>query len=303
MSRSTMGADPAPLVALLRGRPRGVSVAALRDAALDLGDTSLVWEKFAGQASLLGDPEPVARARQEISDWGARGVATRSILDEEYPDRVRSVIESPPVLFSRGRVVDDDRGVSVVGSREVSDEGRAMAADVATALVAEGYTVVSGLAKGVDTAAHTSTLDAGGRAVAFVATGLDHVYPAENRGLHQRIIDAGGAVFSQYLPEATARKHTFLQRNALMSGYGIATVVIEAGEHSGARAQARMAVEHGRPVILGDRVVGSTQWAKALVDHPQVAMARTPSEVMGLLTVLTERRRDVDDALRVLLRS
>src|ERR1700744_4410475 len=104
------------------------------------------------------------------------------------------------------------------------------------ARTARHVTVVSGLARGIDTAAHRAALDAGGRTVAVIGTGIGRVYPAENRGLQNEIADRG-LLISQFWPDAPPQKHTFLMRNATMSGYGLATVVVEAGEHSGARAQ------------------------------------------------------------------
>ena len=157
-----------------------------------------------------------------------------------------------------------------------------MAADLARALTAHHMTVIAGLARGIDTAAHQAALDAGGRTVAVIGTGIGRVYPAENRGL-QNEIASRGLVLSQFWPDAPAQKHTFLMRNATMSGYGLATVIIEAGEMSGARVQARLAVEHGRQVILTDRVVTRNQWAQRLVGRPGVHVANSVDDVMRIV--------------------
>jgi DNA processing protein len=146
---------------------------------------------------------------------------------------------------------------------------------------------VSGLALGIDAAAHRSALDAGGRTVGVIATGINKVYPAQNRGLHQEIAERG-LLLSQFWPDAPPRKHTYLMRNATMSGYGIATVVVQAGETSGARTQARLAVEHGRPVILTDLVVNANEWAKALVGRPGVHVASSIGEVMAVVDDLIQ---------------
>jgi DNA processing protein len=143
-------------------------------------------------------------------------------------------------------------------------------------------TVIAGLARGIDTSAHQATLDAGGRTVAVIGTGIGRVYPAENRGLHREIASRG-LVLSQFWPDAPPHKHTFLMRNATMSGYGLATVVVEAGEKSGARAQARMAVEHGRQVILTDRVVAGNEWAQKLVGRPGVHVASSVAAVLHIV--------------------
>ena len=108
------------------------------------------------------------------------------------------------------------------------------------------------------------------------------MYPAENRGLQNEIADRG-LVLSQFWPDAPPQKHTFLMRNATMSGYGLATVVVEAGEMSGVRAQARIAVEHGRQVILTDRVVDTNEWAQKLIGRPGVHVAGSVSAVLDVV--------------------
>jgi len=229
-----------------------------------------------------------------MRSWQARGYRLLSILDDDYPALLRGVQQAPPIAFTIGSVIADDPAVSVVGSREASAAGLAMAADLARALTARHITVISGLARGVDTAAHRATLDADGRAVAVIGTGIAGVYPAENRALQNEIADRG-LVLSQFWPEAPPQKHTFLMRNATMSGYGLATVVVEAGETSGARAQARMAVEHGRQVILTNQVVIRNQWAQQLVGRPGVHVANTVDDVMHIIeqviTMWDELRR------------
>jgi DNA processing protein len=153
------------------------------------------------------------------------------------------------------------------------------------------------IALGIDTAAHRAALGAGGRTVAVIGTGIDRVYPAENRKL-QGEIAARGLLLSQFWPDAPARKHTFLSRNATMSGYGLATVVVEAGEHSGARVQARIAVEHGRPVILTDLVVERNEWAQALVPRPGVHVANSVASVLAVVEQLTAERGAVGSELQ-----
>jgi DNA processing protein len=156
-----------------------------------------------------------------------------------------------------------------------------MAADLAHALTARHMTVVAGLARGIDTAAHRAALDAAGRTVAVIGTGIGRVYPAENRGL-QNEIAARWLVLSQFWPDAPPQKRTFLKRNATMSGYGLTTVIIEAGEMSGARAQARMAVEHGRQVILTSWVARN-QWAQRLIGRPGVHVAGSVDDVVHIV--------------------
>lgn len=276
--------EHAALVALLRAQPDGLSWPEIAAELLETGSAFEVWERHAPPPALIGRPDEITldSAAEDVRSWQARGYRLLSILDDDYPARLRGVQQAPPVIFSRGLVIADDPAVAVVGSREASTLGLAMAADLARALTAHHMTVIAGLARGIDTAAHQAALDAGGRTVAVIGTGIGRVYPAENRGL-QNEIASRGLVLSQFWPDAPAQKHTFLMRNATMSGYGLATVIIEAGEMSGARVQARLAVEHGRQVILTDRVVTRNQWAQRLVGRPGVHVANSVDDVMRIV--------------------
>jgi DNA processing protein len=287
------------LVALLQTRPGGISWPEITAEVLETGSAVEVWESLHPPTlmDVPGEASPLARAASDLAEWADQGNTVITVLDERYPERLKSIHQAPPVLFSRGSLVEGDLGVSVVGSRRASPRGLEAAANVAHELTMREVTVIAGLAAGIDTAAHRAALDAGGRTVAVIGTGINKVYPAENRALHEEIA-AKGLLLSQFWPDAPPQKHTFLMRNATMSGYGIATVVVEAGEISGARAQARMAVEHGRPVILTDRVVERNQWAKLLVDRPGVHVAESIGDVMVYVNDLIKTQAFVGDALQ-----
>lgn len=296
---ATVTAEQAALIALLQTRPQGVSWPEITAKVLEAGSALSVWDQL--QPAVLmevpGEPDPVETARDEISRWMAEGITVLTFLDAEYPDRLRSIHQAPPVLFARGSLLRDDIAVSVVGSRAASPRGLEIAASVARELVAREITVLAGLAQGIDTAAHRTALEEDGRTVAIIGTGINKVYPAANRDLHDEIASKG-LLLSQFWPDAPPQKHTFLMRNATMSGYGIATIVVEAGEKSGSRAQARMAVEHGRPVILTDLVVKRNDWAKALVDRPGVHVAEGTRDVTVIVDRLIEARRSVGNMLQ-----
>jgi DNA processing protein len=286
--------ERAALVALLQVRPGGVRWSEITADVLEAGSALEVWHRLVPAALMdpPGEVDAVEAAAQQIARWTQHGVALISILDEDYPVRLRAIHQAPPVLFARGTLVPDDPAVSVVGSRKASDRGLAMAASVARELVARGVSVIAGLALGVDTAAHRAAITAGGRTVAAIGTGINRVYPTENRELQEEIA-ARGLLLSQFWPDAPPQKHTFLMRNATMSGYGLATVVVEAGERSGARAQARLAVEHGRPVILTDLVVERNEWAQALVSRPGVHVADSLAAVLRSVDQLMAEREAV----------
>jgi DNA processing protein len=244
-----------------------------------------------------GELEALEAAAQKISLWEDQGATLVTVLDEDYPARLRGIHQAPPVLFARGSLLREDPAVSVVGSRNASDRGLAVAAGVARELASRGVTVVAGLARGIDAAAHRATLAAEGRTVAIIGTGINRSYPAENRDLQQEIA-ARGLLLSQFWPDAPPQKRNFLMRNATMSGYGLATLVVEAGEYSGARVQARIAVEHGRPVILTDLVVEGNDWARSLVKRPGVHVASSLRSVMDVVDQLIAERQSVGAELR-----
>lgn len=282
--------EQAELVALLRERPGGLKWPQLASAVLEHGSPSAARAEIVHD-SLFGDAEHDARldeASRDVRAWMAAGLQFWTIVDERYPARVRDIQEAPPFLFGRGQLVQEDAAVSVVGSRKASDRGLQMASAISDALVSMNLTVVAGLAAGIDTAAHHAALNRGGRTVAVIGTGINKHYPAANRHLQEQISEHG-LLLSQFWPDAPPQQHNFPMRNAVMSGYGIATVVVEAGEHSGARIQARMAVHHGRPVILTDLVVNNTIWGKELLDRPDVYLASSIDDVTATIQELAQR--------------
>jgi DNA processing protein len=255
-----------------------------------------VWLEQAPAPALFGEPaqsQLLQAAADDLQRWADQGLQILTILDEEYPAQLREVHQLPPVLFTRGTLVPDDRGVSLVGSRNASQAALTFTTQVAVRLVGAG---LSGLAAGIDTAAHTAALAAGGRTVAFLGTGIRRHYPAANRDLQEQVA-ARGLLVSQFWPDAPPNKHTFLMRNAIMSGYGRATIVVEAGETSGTRHQARMAVDHGRPVILTDVVATGTTWGAALRWRPGVYVASTPGDVLAIAEQVARPLQEQVDAL------
>jgi len=260
------------LLALLDSRPRGTSAADLVRDVLLTGSAAQVWSQAKSDTGMLfaSDSDALGEAERAVRGWADAGLLWVSILDPGYPARLRAVQDAPAFLFYRGDLSLLARGMSVVGSRAASEAGLTRAAAAVRVLVDAGYSVISGLASGVDACAHTAAIAAGGRPVGVIATGIAATYtPAGTRALHEQVAETGVLV-SQFRPFAGARKQTFLQRNATMSGIGYATFVGDAGERSGARAQARMAMEHGRPVILPVEVVEANQWAQAMRDLPNV---------------------------------
>jgi DNA protecting protein DprA len=304
--------ERAALLALMQERPRLRGERAGKTAwptiaseVSLLGSAIKLWEQLHPPAELRDEDYMLAFADVRAADdsdlllkeametvhcWeGSPDFDVVSVLDDAYPVALREIHQMPPMLFTKGELRADEVGVSVVGTREPSDLGRSIATNVAKGLVERGISVISGLAAGIDAAAHGATLAAGGRTVGVIGTGINKVYPAAHRGLHERVA-AAGVLVSQFFPDAPPTKQSFPMRNVTMSGMGRASIIVEAGERSGTRIQARVAVEHGRPVILTDLVVRTTKWGKELQRRPGVYVAGSTTEVMDIVAQLVNER-------------
>jgi DNA processing protein len=214
------------------------SPGALRDAGLDRRTIeTLVAAR--GQINLDVEARRVEQSGAQVLTWD----------DPGYPRNLLNIAQPPPVLFVKGSLVAaDEWAVALVGTRHASAYGREVARELASGLAANGVTVVSGLARGVDVAAHRAALEAGGRTIAVLGSGVDRIYPPEHAGVADAIAKAG-AVVSDYAlgtpPEAT----NFPPRNRIISGLAKGVVIVEAGEVSGALITADFAAEQGRDVF------------------------------------------------------
>jgi DNA processing protein len=144
-------------------------------------------------------------------------------------------------------------------------------------------TVLSGLALGIDTAAHEATLDTQGRTLAVMGTGIHRIYPAQNRDLADRIVKAGGALVSQFWPDAPPTRWSFPMRNVVMSGMAVGTVVVEASRTSGAKMQARLALEHGKRLFLVESLVMHEDWARKYAERPGATVVQSVDDVLAAL--------------------
>ena len=181
-----------------------------------------------------------------------------------YPGLLLDTVYAPAVLFVRGSLVGPGDGagsVAMVGSRAADRQAVDAARELAAALADVGVTVVSGLARGVDTAAHRGALDVGGHTIAVFGTGIDVVFPPENRSLVERVVRCG-AVVSQFPPGSRPSKTSFPARNAVIAGLSAASVVVDAEERSGTRIEMDYSLEFGRPVLLWAPVLGRKPWAR-----------------------------------------
>jgi DNA processing protein len=236
----------------------------LRGEVGEKSDEARATEKAIRAA--LGDlDQPRTRAEEEIARARDVDASLVTVLDDAYPANLRVIYNPPPFLFYRGRIERADvRSVAVVGTRQASEEGLRSARKMARLLVEADVTVLSGLALGIDAAAHEEALASGGRTIAVLGTGILRSYPKENAELAERIATSG-ALVSQFWPSQPPTRYNFPRRNVVTSGLSQGTVVIEASKTSGAKMQARLALEHGKRVFLVRRLVTSQPWAQKYV--------------------------------------
>jgi DNA processing protein len=269
-----------------RGSAAAVLDEELAQPAAPTGQTTLFSEIDATEDRATTDvAQLLDQANADLDRWDAAGMRLVTVLEPDYPPNLRAVHDRPPMVFVAGRLISADaHAIAVVGARKATHDGTNKARVIAEHLVDRGFTVVSGLAAGIDTAAHTATLARAGRTVAVIGTGLARSYPTQNEALQRRIASEC-AVVSQFWPDAPPSRRSFPMRNAVMSGITLATVVVEASDTSGARMQARLACAQGRPVFLLASLVERQQWAREYAARPGTHVVRSPDDI----TTVVER--------------
>ncbi|WP_456484869.1 DNA-processing protein DprA [Desulfurobacterium sp.] len=193
--------------------------------------------------------EELLRAEKEIKKAQTLGVKIVPFTEKAYPSILKKISAPPLVLYIKGEI-KDGFSISIVGSRKCSSYGRKIAYQLASFLVSHGVSVVSGLAYGIDTAAHKGAVESKGVTYAVLGCGIDINYPSGNRNLRERILEEGGALISEFPFGTPPSKENFPRRNRIISGLSVATVVVEANENSGALITAGFALEQGRDVFV-----------------------------------------------------
>jgi len=210
----------------------------LREAGLDRRAIENLLATRAG-ISLDEEVERVARREAHVLTWD----------DAAYPPQLRNIYSPPPLLYVKGEILPEDEwAVAVVGTRRATVYGREATRQIAGDLARNRITIVSGLARGIDAQAHRAALDAGGRTIAVLGCGIDIIYPSENRKLAQEIVERG-ALITEYPLGTPPEGGNFPPRNRIISGLALGTLIVEAGEDSGALITADYALEQGREVF------------------------------------------------------
>ncbi len=209
-------------------------------------------------------------------------------LDESFPANLRDIPQSPPVIFVRGELGPQfEQAIAVVGTRHVTPYGRQAAEHFCSSLANSGVAIISGLARGVDAIAHRVALECGAPTVAVLAGGIDQVYPRENAGLAERILE-NGCLVSEYPVGIPARRDYFPRRNRILSGLARAVLVVEAGEGSGALHTANWAFEQGRDVfaIPGSIFSRQSQATNQLIRENTARLVATPEQLCEELNLI-----------------
>ncbi len=229
-------------------------------------DPKLIWEmdikelKAIKETNGISIPENVLTNLEEfrkttnleqiLENLDRSRIKWLSFFDDDYPKKLKEIYDPPIIVYYKGEFEPtDDRAIGVVGTRKITGYGKLVTEKFAKELVASGFTIVSGLARGVDTQAHRSALESGGRTIAVLGGGLNKIYPPENMKLVDQIIDGQGAVVTEFPPEYESLPGNFPARNRIISGLSLAVLVTEAASDSGSLITARVALEQGRDVF------------------------------------------------------
>jgi DNA processing protein len=217
--------------------------------------------------------EPIKQSRKDITEYLKKlqdyDVQVLTILDQGYPNTLREIPHPPPILYVRGTFqTDDDIAIGMVGSRKASYYGKRVAEKFSRELVSRGFSIVSGMARGIDTIAHQAAIHEGGRTIAFLGSGIDVVYPRENRRLMQNII-RHGAVVSEFPLGTEPVAINFPQRNRLISGMSLGILIVEATLKSGTFTTVKWALEQGKEVFAmpGDILRKTSSGANKLIQR------------------------------------
>lgn len=277
---------------------RGIGAVRFRKLLNFFGELSVAWQAERSELIIAGLTEKavdqVLETRRTLKpenldiDLKRKGIKYLTWNSPDYPRYLLEIAQPPPVLYYIGDILpEDDLAVAIVGTRNVTKYGKQITNDTASYLAGSGITVVSGLARGVDGIAHQAAIEAGGRTFAVLGSGVDVIYPPEHRKLAREIVQHG-AVISDYPPGTKPDGINFPPRNRIISGLSRGTVVVEAGERSGALITAKFALEQGRDIFA---VPGSVLSQMSKGTNQLIAEGATPMTNPVVITDTLELAR------------
>jgi len=271
----------------------GSAAAVFRASLTELEATGIL----ASSAQSLATGKSMELAREEMARATAAGVEIVTLDDSLYPQQLKQIYDPPLVLYVRGQVeVISQPGIALVGTRHPTPYGSGMAERLACDLAAHGLVIISGMARGVDTAGHRGAIAAKGKTVAVFGTGIDVIYPKENSRLSEQILALGGTLISEFPIGTSAFPQNFPIRNRIISGMSVGVLVVEAAEYSGTRITARCALEQNRDVFaVPGNVTNKNSWGPNTLIKQGAKLVATwedvweelPTEVRLLLTPAT----------------
>lgn len=238
---------------------KGIGPAKLRAIIDHFGSIERAWHADSAVFKQIGIDARTIRSfettRAQVNldnEWAItqqKGVQVLHWESPDYPVALQAIPNPPPVLYVQGEILDTDQwAVAIVGTRKLTGYGRQMAREITAGLVHNGVTIISGLARGIDSLAHETAVELGGRTIGVLGSGIDSIYPAENRQLAGQMIAGQGAIVSEYALGVQPESKNFPPRNRVIAGLSLGIVVIEAAERSGALITAKFAREQGREV-------------------------------------------------------
>ena len=224
------------------GSPDAVLKASLRELSTIRGLTPAICQSIVDHRDCID-------ADRELDMINRHNCKVITIKDSAYPQNLKVIYDPPPILYIKGNLLpEDSQSISIVGTRTASAYGKQVAEKMGSELALKGFTIVSGMAYGIDTVSHNGALRAGGRTIAVMGNGLDIIYPSQNSGLFERIISSGAAI-SEFPMGTQPKKENFPIRNRIVSGMSLGTLIIEASKKSGSLITADYALEQGREVF------------------------------------------------------
>jgi DNA processing protein len=238
---------------------KGVGPVRMRSLIDYFGSLEVAWQAPSESFRSAGLPQKVVENLLEkrnsvdlaqVMEWlEKKEIQVLTWEDNTYPGKLKDIDHPPPVIYYRGTILpEDDWAVAIVGTRRMTSYGNRVAEEISGYLAQNGISVISGLARGIDAVAHKAAVNSGGRTIAVLGSGVDQIYPPEHRQLADQIMEQG-AILSDYAPGTPPDSVNFPPRNRIISGLSLATVVVEAGNRSGALITATFSVEQGREVF------------------------------------------------------
>ncbi|MGB0908803.1 MAG: DNA-processing protein DprA [Nitrospirales bacterium] len=270
------------------GSPQAVQTASASDLSRHAG----ISAALANRIRQSPDEQTVASIQHEVKAVEQGSFAVLSILDTEYPARLQTIPDPPPLLYVTGKLdASDQQAIAIVGSRKATPTGCAFTYKLSRELSTIGFTIVSGLARGIDKSAHEGALEGMGRTIAVLGCGIDQTYPREHQALRSRI-EEQGAVLTEFPPKAAPHAYHFPQRNRLISGMSLGVVVTEAAENSGSLITAKLALDQNREVFA---VPGAV--TNKMSRGPHLLIKQGAKLVEGIDDILEELIPQIENAM------